>query len=258
MIASLRAAVLAILCALPAQAADITVFAAASLGDALTDLAEAWQAETGHSVTLVLAGSSTLARQIEAGAPADIYLSANVDWMDWLAARGRLNEVSRIDVASNTLVLVAHDGAAASEVLLSPKTDIAALLGTDGRLAVALPEAVPAGLYARAGLETLGLWDDVSDRLAPTDNVRAALALVALGEAPLGVVYATDALAEPRVHVVATFPEGSHPAIAYPAALVAESAEPDVASDFLQWLLSAAAQSSLRKHGFGPPTAEPK
>jgi molybdate transport system substrate-binding protein len=248
----LRATLVAIWLALPAKAADLTVFAAASLGDAMAELAAKWEADTAQDVTLVLAGSSTLARQIDAGAPADVYVSANETWMDWLSERGRIIAESRVDVASNRLVLVAHDPTSASHMDISPSTDIMGALGVSGRLAIALPEAVPAGIYAKTALSDLGLWEGLQARLAPTDNVRAALALVALGEAPLGVVYATDAMAEPRVVTAGLFPEDSHPPIRYPAAVTSDTPSPEDASAFVTWLASPAAQEVLGRFGFLP------
>ncbi|MCI5111712.1 MAG: molybdate ABC transporter substrate-binding protein [Marivita sp.] len=252
MIQILRATLVAICLALPAKAADLTVFAAASLGDAMAELAMAWEADTGHSVTLVLAGSSTLARQIDAGAPADIFVSANESWMDWLVEQGQVSAESRVDIASNRLVLVAHDPAAASTADITSQTDILGALGASGRLAIALPEAVPAGIYAKTALTDLGLWDGLSTRLAPTDNVRAALALVALGEAPLGVVYATDAMAELRVVTAGVFPQDSHPPILYPAAVTTYTPSPEAARAFAAWLPSDAAQEILARYGFLP------
>ena len=253
MIATFRAFLLTFGLTVPAQADGITVFAAASLGDAMGDLAEAWEDETGHSVTLVLAGSSTLARQIDAGAPADLFLSANADWMEWLEDRARVFPGSRFDLASNRLVLITAVPEMASNQEVTTLTDFDAMLGADGRLAVALPEAVPAGIYAKAALTHLSHWDRVKDRLAPTDNARAALALVALGEAPLGVVYATDALAEPHVHIAGVFPTSAHPAIRYPAAMVADTEDADTSTAFLDWLKADAVQSILAMHGFLPP-----
>ena len=253
MIRLLRITLLLLCVAAPVRAADLTVFAAASLGDAMGELASAWEAETGQAVTLVFAGSSTLARQIDAGAPADVYVSANAAWMDWLAERGRVVAGSRVDIAANRLVIVAQDPAALSEDEVTSATDIAGLLGEDGRLAIALPDAVPAGIYAKAALTDLGLWEALSTRLAPTDNVRAALALVALGEAPAGVVYATDAAAEPGVVVAGVFPEPSHPPIRYPAAVVAESGQADAAGAFVAWLTEDAAQAILARYGFLSP-----
>ncbi|WP_247083508.1 molybdate ABC transporter substrate-binding protein [Marivita sp. S6314] len=253
----MRTVLLATCLAAPVQAKEITVFAAASLGDALEQAAQGWEEHTGHAVTLVLAGTSTLARQIDAGAPADVFVSANVDWMDWLSTHERIDAQSRRDIASNRLVLIAHDRSAQSDTVLTEATDLTEWLGTDGRLAIALPEAVPAGVYGKAALTQLGLWDAVASRLAPTDNVRAALALVALGEAPLGIVYETDALAEKGVTVAATFPDTSHPPIRYAAAVVADSANPELAAGFLSWLVSGTGQAALAAHGFLPPKAMP-
>lgn len=253
MIPTLRTTLLTICLALPAKAENLTVFAAASMGDAMGDLADAWETKTGQDVTLVFAGSATLARQIDSGAPADVFVSANADWMDWLDTRGRIVSQSRMNTASNSLVLVAHDPAVGSDAEVTPQTDIAAALGPDGRLAVALPDAVPAGIYAKAALSDLGLWTSVRTRLAPTDNVRAALALVALGEAPFGVVYATDAQAEPRVVIAGTLPERTHPLIRYPAAVVADSGVSDAAEAFVDWLAGADAQAVLAQFGFLPP-----
>ncbi|MCL3882153.1 molybdate ABC transporter substrate-binding protein [Marivita sp. GX14005] len=249
----LRVLLLALCCATPVRAADITVFAAASLGDAMAEMAREWQTRTGHHVTLTLAGSSTLARQIGAGAPADLFISANSEWMDWLAERGGVDPGSLRDVAANRLALIAHGEGAPDLRDLRSDEDLPSALGPRGRLAIALPEAVPAGIYAKAALTHLGLWQSVTDRLAPTDNVRAALALVALGEAPLGVVYATDAQAEPRVRVIGLFPEASHPVIRYPAAIVSGSTEASVATAFLDWLETDAAQEIFESHGFLPP-----
>jgi molybdate transport system substrate-binding protein len=237
----------------PARADDrpVSVFAAASLKEALDEIAGEFAAATGHRAVVTLAGSSALARQIQAGAPADIFVSASGEWMDVLERDGLVAPGSRFDLAGNRLVLIAHGGtgpAAADPPALTPDFDLVGRLGT-GRLAVALTEAVPAGVYARAGLTALGLWDGVADRLAQTDNVRAALMLVALGEAPLGVVYATDAIAEPRVGVIAVFPAGSHEPIVYPAARIAGPASA-AADAFLAWLRGPAAAAALARHGF--------
>ncbi len=183
----------------PALAEDVTVFAAASLKDALDAFSTAWQAETGHTVTISYAGSSALAAQIIAGAPADIFISAAVDWTDEVDAQGLVQ--TRKDILGNTLVLIAH-GQDAAPVALA---DLPALLG-DGRLSMAMVDAVPAGQYGRAALETLGLWDRLEPFVAQSENVRAALAFVAAGEAPFGIVYATDAAVDDNVTVVATFP----------------------------------------------------
>lgn len=226
-----------------AQAERVTVFAAASLKEALEDVARTFAADTGHDVVPVLAGSSALARQIEQGAPADIFISANPAWMDRLDDRGHLRPGTRSDLLGNRLVLIAR-GAEGPPLPLGP--DLAAKLD-GGRLAIALTEAVPAGLYGKAALTTLGLWPALRPHLAEADNTRAALALVALGAAPLGIVYATDAAAEPRVHVAATFPNGSHPPIVYPAAQITDSA---AAAAFLTALKSPAAAEIFQAHGF--------
>lgn len=248
----LRASLLLVWLALPARADDLTVFAAASLGDAMNALATLWTKETGQDVTLVLAGSSTLARQVDAGAPADVMVSANNAWMDWLVERGRVEVESRVDVASNRLVLVAHEPSAASRDIITAQTDIVGKLGGDGRLAIALPEAVPAGIYAKTALTHLDMWDGLSSRLAPTDNVRAALALVALGEAPLGVVYATDAHSDQGVVIAGVFPEASHPQIRYPAAVVADAKNAPAATRFVAWLADDSAQEIFAQFGFLP------
>ncbi len=232
-----------------AAAERVTVFAAASLGDVLQDAAAAFARHADVEVVVAAAGSSVLARQIAAGAPADLFVSANTDWMDVLERDGLIRAGTRANVARNTLVLVAHDAGA---VALSPDLDLAALLG-EGRLAVALTEAVPAGIYARAALRHLGLWEAAAPRLAEADNVRAALALVAMGEAPYGIVYATDAEAEPRVRVVATFPAESHPPILYPAAVTRDAAAPGAALAFLDFLRGDEARAIFARHGFGGP-----
>ncbi|WP_349358947.1 molybdate ABC transporter substrate-binding protein [Stappia sp.] len=230
-----------------AAASDLTVFAAASLKTALEDVADAWRAETGKRVTLAFAGSSALARQIEAGAPADLFISANTAWMDHLAAAGLIRPETRRDLLGNDLVLIGH-GRDAPPVRLAPDPDLAARLG-EGRLAMALVDAVPAGIYGKAALTRLGLWDAVADRVAQTDNVRAALALVARGEAPFGIVYATDAGAADSVSIVARFPADTHPPIVYPVAQVAGRDHPDAAG-FLAFLTGETAAALFARHGF--------
>jgi molybdate transport system substrate-binding protein len=237
---------LAVLCGGPARA-DITVFAAASLKTALDRIASDWQAQGGEAVVLAYGGSSALARQIEAGAPADAFLSASEDWMDWLDGRNLLAEGSRRDLLGNALVLVAPGAATAGAVTIGPDTDLRALLG-DGVLAMALADSVPAGVYARQSLTTLGLWDGVAPQVAQAADVRAALALVARGEAALGIVYATDAAAEPRVHVVGLFPEDSHDPITYPVARIAGAAAD--ATAFLDYLRSDPARAVFTAQGF--------
>lgn len=227
------------------RAEQITVFAAASLRTALEEIAADWQANSGHRAVMSFAGSAVLARQIAAGAPADVFLSANAAWMDWLEGQGRIDSTSRADLLGNRLVLIGPAGAA--PVTLSPDLPLVQMLD-GGRLAMALTEAVPAGIYGKAALAHFGLWDAVQPHVAQADNVRAALAYVATGAAPLGVVYASDALAEPRVAIIAQFPPQSHPMIRYPAARVAGSGS--VASAFLDHLRSAPARAAFARNGF--------
>lgn len=247
----LRAAFLAFGFASPAAAEDVTVFAAASLQTALSEVAELWATETGGRAVIVPAGSSALARQILAGAPADLFISASPEWMDAVAADGRVVPETRTVIAGNRLALIASGAGAPGRGEIGPGDDLAALLG-EGRLAMALVEAVPAGAYGKAALETLGQWEALAPQVAQTDNVRAALALVAAGAAPLGVVYASDAVAEPRVRVLALFPEASHPPITYPAAVVAGGDEA-AGRAFLSLLTGAAGQAALERQGFLPP-----
>lgn len=239
---------LALACfSIPAQAEDVVVFAAASLKNALDDAAVAWKQATGKTAVMSYAASNALARQIEAGAPADIFFSADRDWMDYAASRKLIRPATRIDLLGNDLVLITRKNAAA-QITLQPGLDLASVL-EGGRLAMGQVDAVPAGKYGRAALEKLGAWDGVKDRTAQTENVRAALLLVSRGEAPLGIVYKTDAVSDPSVRIVATFPEGSHPPIVYPVAIVQDSANPDAAS-LLEFLRSARAKPFFEKQGF--------
>lgn len=239
-----------------AEARPLTVFAAASLKEAV-DAVIAVYARAGRGVArAVYAGSSQLARQIEQGAPADVFISADLEWMDRLQDRGLIDAARRRDVAGNRLVLIAPAQGDVTPLDLTPGKGLAdrvlARLG-DGRLATAAPD-VPAGRYGREALTALGLWPMLEPRLAPAENVRAALALVARGEAPLGVVYATDARAEPRVAVVAEFAAGLHSPIVYPAApVVGPSVQTQAAAAFLDLLSGAEGQAILRGHGFAPP-----
>ena len=235
---------LALAAPVPALAEDVVVFAAASLQTGLDQVAAAWEAETGQTVTISYAGSNTLAAQIIAGAPADIFVSAAVDWMDAVEAEGLIAD--RRDLLGNRLVLVAHDPTTPS-VDIGPDLDLAGMLG-DERLAMALVDAVPAGQYGKAALESLGLWTQVAPLVAQSDNVRAALALVSTGEAPFGIVYATDAMADPSVTVVGTFPADSHPPIVYPAALLTGGDDP--ARAFFEALSGDAADAILAAQGF--------
>lgn len=230
-----------------AQAADTQVFAAASLKNALDNIIAQYKAETGKGVAASYAASSALARQIEQGAPADIFMSADLDWMDYLQQRNLVRPETRVSLLGNRLVLIAPADSQA-QVEIGKGFGLAKLLG-DGRLAVGETASVPAGRYAKAALETLGVWTSVEAKLAPAENVRAAMALVARGEAPLGIVYETDAVAEKGVKVVGFFPEDSHPPIVYPVALTAASANPD-APAFLAYIRSAKAAPLFKQQGF--------
>jgi len=232
----------------PAQGADLTVFAAASVKEALDEQVGRFQAETGDTIVVSYGGSNALARQVEAGAPADIFLSADTDWIDYLDQLHLLRPGTRTNLLRNRLVLIAPAHARTS-LSIRPGFALGPALGS-GRLAMANPESVPAGKYGKAALMTLGVWTSVESRIARTDNVRAALMLVARGEAPLGIVYATDAIAEPKVRIVDTFPEPTHPAIVYPIAIVASSRSPG-ARRLVDTLSSPAARAIWVRHGFG-------
>lgn len=231
----------------PAAADEVVVFAAASMKTALDPVAADFGQATGHSVTISYAGSSVLAKQILAGAPADLFISASQQWMDAVAAEGLVVPGSRTDLLGNRLVLVAHDRGAAP-LVLDEAADIPARLA-GGKLAMALVESVPVGQYGKEALGRLGLWEAVAPSVAQADNARAALALVASGEAPYGIVYATDAAADPGVHVVGVFPEDSHTPIRYPVAVMQGSAEA-ADHDFLAALRAPAAASVFADNGF--------
>ena len=230
-----------------AQAADTQVFAAASLKNALDNIIAQYKAETGKGVAASYAASSALARQIEQGAPADIFMSADLDWMDYLQQRNLIRPETRVSLLGNRLVLIAPADAKV-QVEIGKGFELAKLLG-DGRLAVGETSSVPAGRYAKAALESLGVWSSVEPKLAPAENVRAAMALVARGEAPLGIVYETDAAADKSVKVVGFFPQDSHPPIVYPVALTAASTNPD-APAFLAYVRSAKAAPLFKEQGF--------
>lgn len=245
------AAALALCAATPAPSKagseEIIVFAAASLTNALSEIEDRFEAATGHDLIVSLAGSSVLARQIQQGAPADIFISANPDWMDTLERDGLIEDGTRFDLVENSIVLIAS-GTDASPLDINSGLDLKALLG-EGRLAMALVDSVPAGIYGKASLESLGLWDDVQAHVAQADNVRAALAFVATGEAPYGIVYATDAVAEDNVSVVGTFPADTHPPIVYPAADVANRDFP-AETEFLDYLRGPEARAAFERQGF--------
>jgi molybdate transport system substrate-binding protein len=240
------AASLAVVVAPLAHAADVTVFAAASLTDALNRIGNAWQRKTGHTAAISFAASSVLARQIENSQGADIFISADTEWMDYLDKRGLIARDTRRNLLGGHLVLIAPAESKGS-VTIAPHFKLAEALH-GGRLAVADPESVPAGKYAKTALTTLGVWSGVADHLAPAENVRAALGYVARGEAPLGIVYSTDAVAEPRVRVIGRFPDSTHPRIVYPVALTKE-AKP-LADDFLGYLEGPDARAVFEKAGF--------
>ncbi len=232
-----------------ACAEGVLIFAAASLKTALDQAAATFEQQTGAGVTISYAATSVLARQIQLGAPADIFISANVDWMDFLEGQNLIDPSSRVDLLGNGLVLIGAAGPS-EQAPIGPGFDLPQELG-DGYLAMALIDAVPAGIYGKAALQELGLWDDVSDRVAQADNVRAALALVATGAAPLGIVYRSDAVAENRVRVIGTFADGLHPPIIYPAALT-PGAAPE-ARQFLDYLQKDATLTLFKKQGFSLP-----
>ena len=235
-----------------AQDAALTVFAAASLQDALRAIEPAWRAAAPGNPPLRLsfAASSALARQMEQGAPADLFASADEPWMDYLARRDLVVPETRSSPLGNALALVAPAGSAQEPFAPGRGTDLAALLGTGGRIATGDPAHVPVGRYAQAALEWMGQWGTLAPRLARADNVRSALLLVERGEAPLGIVYATDAAASRGVKVVGTFPAESHPPITYPFALARRAAGNDQARAFLAFATGPEAADTYRRLGF--------
>lgn len=237
----------------PAPRAPL-VLAAASLQEALSAIADRW-ARAGHArPVLSFAASSALARQLMAGAPADLFISADSEWMDTLAARGLIVAGTRADIAGNALVLVAPAGRRVA-IDLRNRALLARALAA-GPLAMADPDSVPAGRYGRAALTALGVWPQAAPHVVRAENVRAALALVERGAAPFGIVYATDAQAAPGVRIVARFPAASHPPITYPIARL-RSATADEAEAFRRYVLSPAGRAILRRHGFLPPPPAP-
>jgi molybdate transport system substrate-binding protein len=239
------------LCLTPSFARDESkgplVFAAASLKDALDAINAAWSKESGKSAVISYAGSSVLAKQIEEGAPADVFISADLDWMDYLAKRNLIKPGTRFNLLGNTLVLIAPKDSSL-EAKIVPDFPLAALIG-DGKLAMANTESVPAGKYGKAALTKLGIWDSIKDKIAQAENVRAALLLVSRGEAPLGIVYATDANADPNVKVLGTFPADTHKPIVYPAAVLAKSRSAD-AQAFVTFLKTDTAHKLFQDQGF--------
>lgn len=238
---------LALLLAAPAHADEVVVFAAASMKTALDRVAMEFEASTDHQVTVSYAGSNALAKQIIEGAPADIFLSSAVNWMDEVENAGLVAGSARKDLLGNRLVLIAH-GKDAPTVNIAPGFDLAGLLG-DGVLSMAMVDAVPAGQYGKAALESLGVWPAVEPKVAQAENVRAALGLVASGEAPFGIVYASDAAADNAVTVVGTFPADSHPPIVYPLALLTTAAD-SADRAFYDALSSEAAAAIFAAQGF--------
>ncbi|MGO4738922.1 molybdate ABC transporter substrate-binding protein [Bosea sp. 2KB_26] len=231
-----------------AQGKELVIFAAASLKNALDEAAANWVKESGKPAPKIsYAASNALAKQIEQGAPADIFMSADLDWMDYAASKNLIKPDTRVSLLANRIALIAAKDSA-TKVELRPGVDLATVLGS-GRLAMGNVDSVPAGKYGKAALEKLGGWDKIKDKVAQADNVRAALLLVSRGEAPLGIVYTTDAAADPQVKVVATFPEDSHPPIIYPVAVTKDSVNAD-AQSFLTYLRGSAAKGSFEKQGF--------
>lgn len=243
---------LALTAALPAraqsQSADsLTVFAAASLKNALDDTNAAFTKATGIKVTASYAASSALAKQIENGAPADIFISADLNWMDYVAGKNLIKADSRTNLLGNKLVLIAGKDSKLANVKIDQGFDIAKLAG-DNRIAVADVKAVPAGLYAKAALEKLGAWAAAEPKLAQAENVRATLAFVARGETPIGIVYETDAKIEPSVKIIGTFPDGSYPPVTYPIA--ATTSAKAGAAKYLAFLRGDAAKAIFERYGF--------
>jgi molybdate transport system substrate-binding protein len=241
--------VLAILFGPPASAQDksLTVFAAASMKNALDDIDAAYTAKTGVKIVASYAASSALAKQIEQGAPADVFVSADTDWMEYAINKKNVNASTRVNLLGNRMVLIAPKDSKIDNVTIAQGFDLAKLVG-DGKIATADVTSVPVGKYAKASLEKLGAWAAAEPKFAMTENVRAALALVARGEAALGIVYSTDAKVEPGVKIVGTFPIDSHPPIIYPVAPTS-TAKPQAAS-YLAFLRSSAAKAIFEKYGF--------
>jgi molybdate transport system substrate-binding protein len=233
-----------------APAADLTVFAAASLKDSLDENVKAFSAKTGHNVRVSYAGSNALAKQIESGAPADVFMSADEEWMDYVGQKNLLAAGTRRDLLTNTLVLIAPADSKA-KLSIAPGFGLAAALA-GGRLALANPDSVPIGKYARAALTKLGVWNDVEKSLTRSENVRASMVLVARGETPFGIVYATDAKVEPKVRVVDTFAADLHPKVVYPVAILAgrQNANTQALYDYL---FGAEARAVWNRFGFGQP-----
>ena len=228
--------------------ATLTVFAAASMRNALDDVDKAFTKATGVKVTASYAASSALAKQIAQGAPADVYVSANIKWMDYLQKQKLVRDDTRVNLLGNALVLIAPTASKLDHVAIAKGFDIAKLAGQN-RIAVADTKAVPAGLYAKAALTSLGAWKAAEPKLAQAENVRATLAYVARGETPLGIVYSTDAKIEPKVKIVGVFPEDTHPAITYPVAAL-KDAKSKTVTQYLHFMRSPQAKAIFEKYGF--------
>lgn len=236
-------------CAAQAAEPEITVFAAASTTNAITDIGRLYADKGLGSIKTSFASSSTLAKQIEQGAPADVFLSANANWMDYLDERKLTEPGTRLNLLRNRIALIVPKESTAQKITISEKTDMSALLGKEGRLAVGDPDHVPVGMYGKKSLETLGLWDAVKERLAPTKDVRAGLALVERAEVPLGLVYESDVAASDKVRIIGVFPVGSHPDVIYPVAAVSgKNTAP--AKKFIAFLTTPEAKAIFKKYGF--------
>lgn len=242
---------LALCLSLPVAAADhgapLRVFAAVSLTDALQEAGGAWERQTGRRVKFYFAASSALARQLESGAVADVFVAADTEWMDYLQARRLIDAGSRVELLGNRLVLIAPADSAL-QLKIAPGFALAAALGRNGRLATGDPDSVPVGRYAKMALTSLGVWKPLADRLVRADNVRTALLFVERGEAPLGIVYATDAAIDPGVRIIDTFPATTHLPIIYPAARLA--AGDPAAAGFIAFLRGPAARLVFERYGF--------
>lgn len=228
-------------------AEKVTVFAAASLKDVLTSISEEWKKETGNEAVFSFAASSALAKQIAEGAPADLFISADLDWMDNVEKQGLVKEGTRLSLLANRIVLVAPADSKA-ELKIAPGFDLAGALGNE-KLAMGNVDSVPAGKYGKTALQKLGVWESVSAKVAQAENVRAALLLVSRGEAPFGIVYETDAKVDPKVKILDRFPEDTHKPIIYPAAVLKEAKSP-VAAAFLDLLKTEKSKAAFEAAGF--------
>jgi len=249
---AMLAALATIVLPLRASADELLVFAAASLKPAFDEIIATPDARALGEIKASYAASSQLEHQIEAGAPASLFISADQDWMNAADAKGRIVKATRVDFLGNALVLVAPKDSKLT-LRIAPNFDLAGALGKDGHIALGEPNSVPAGKYAKASLTSLGVWDSIESRIVSADNVRAALNFVAKGEVPLGVVYRSDAVSEPAVRVVDTFPDASHAPIVYPAAIVTDHDTP-AARELLDLLRTPAAQAIFARHGFDAPS----